>query len=66
MYLKGGVQMKKRGKQELHLLISLALLFLAASYLGHSQWIRGGVSLFAGVGFFILTINEMKKQRSRK
>lgn len=58
--------MKRRGKQELHILISVGLLFLAGSYLGDGAWIRGGVSLFASIGFFIVTISEIKRQRSRK
>jgi|GEM_PF-2769315 len=58
--------MKRRGKQELHLLISIACFFLAGSYLTHDALIRGWLALLAGSGFFILTIMEIKRQRSRK
>ena len=58
--------MKARGKQELHLLIGLGFLFLAASYLGHGQWIRGSISLFVGGGFLFMTIKELKRKKSRK
>ena len=58
--------MKARGKQEFHIIVSVVLFFLAFSYLENGAWIRGGVSLFAGGGFLIMTITEMKRKKSRK
>lgn len=58
--------MERRGKQELHLLNSIACFFLGGSFLTHGALIRGWLALLAGGGFFILTIMEIKRQRSRK
>jgi hypothetical protein len=58
--------MKARGKQEFYIIISLVLFFLAFTYLESGAWIRGGISIFAGGGFLVITIAEIKRKKSRK